>query len=90
MIPPFQETLSEQLTLATSEKTFEVDSVSRVEKTLVSEEVIWKTLEELKAEIIVFKERLDKKDEMFKAQVGTNNKIERMLQAILSRLPPPS
>lgn len=44
-------------------------------KTLVSEEVIMKTLEELKPENVVVRERLDKQDEMFKAQSGTNNKI---------------
>ncbi|XP_050895515.1 uncharacterized protein LOC127102153 [Lathyrus oleraceus] len=90
VIPPPQETLSEQLTLITYEKTFEVLSVSRVTKTLVSEEVTLKTLEELKVDNDMVRERLDKQDEIFEAQAGTNNKIEGMLQAILSRRSPPS
>lgn len=85
-----QETLSEQLTLATSENTFEVCSVSGVVKTLVSEELILKTLEYLKAENVVVRERLDRQDEMIKAQTRTTNKIEGMLHIILSRLPHPS
>lgn len=90
VIPLPQETLYEQLTFITSEKTFEVGVVFEVAKTLVFEEVILKTLENLKSENVVAKERLDKQDEMFKAQDGINVKIEGMLQAILSRLPPHS
>lgn len=85
-----QETQSEQSTLAILEKTFKVGNVYGVAKTLASEEVILKTLEELKAENAVVRESLDKHDEMFKAQAGRNNMIEGMLHAILSRLPPPS
>ena len=64
MIPRPQ---SEHLTLFTYEKTFEVVSVSGVHKTMVYEEVILKTLEELKVENFMVRERLDKQDEMFKA-----------------------
>lgn len=83
MIPPPQETLLEQLTLATSEKNFEVGNVFGVAKTLVSEEVILKTLEELHDENVVVRESLDKQDEKFKAQAETNNKIEGMFHDIL-------
>lgn len=75
MIPHTQETLSEQLNLVSSNKTFEVGVVSIVVKTLISKEVILKILEELKVENDMVKERLDKQDGIFKAQVGTNNKI---------------
>ena len=90
VIPPPQETQSEQLTLAILKKTFDIGSVYGVAKTLASEEVILNTLEELKAENVVVIERLDKQDEMFKAQAGANNKIEGMIHVILSRLPPSS
>lgn len=60
MIPPPQETLSDQSALVSSKKTFEIGSVSGVAKTLVSEEVILKTIEELKDENIMVRERLDK------------------------------
>lgn len=66
------------MALVSSKNTFEFGSVSGVAKTLVSGEVILKTLEELKADNDMVRERLDKKDEMFKAQAGTNNKIEGM------------
>lgn len=72
------------------EKTFEINSVSGVAKTLVSEEVILNTLEDLKDENVVVRERLDKHEEMFKEQARTNNKIKRIFHVILSRLPPPS
>lgn len=78
------------MTLVTYDKTLKVGIIVGVEKTLVSEEIILKTLEELKAENFTVKERLNKQDEMLKTQSGTNTKIEGMLHIILSRLPPPS
>lgn len=50
--------------------------------------LLLKTLEELKAENAIVRERLDNQDEMFNAQARTNTSIEGMLQAIISRLPP--
>lgn len=80
----------EQMTLATSEMTPEVASVSRVKKTLVYEEIILKALEDLKVENHVVRNRLDKQVEMFKFQIEKTIKIEGMHGVILSRLPPHS
>lgn len=77
------------MTLATYEKTLEVRSVYGVKKTLVSEEIIMNSLEELKAENYAVRERLNKQDEMFKTQAGTNTKIEGVFHAILLRLSTP-
>lgn len=52
--------------------------------------LVLKTLQELKNENQVVISHLDKHDEILKEQAKTNTKIEGMLQAILSRLPPPS
>lgn len=75
--------------MATSDTTLEVASVSGVKKTLISKEIILKTLENLKDENSIVREKLDKKDEMFKRQDEKTTRIEGMLEAILSRLSPP-
>lgn len=87
MIPPSK---LEQLTLDTSDKTFDVGSVSGIQKSMFFEEVILKKLEDLKVKNTAVRERLDRQDEVFKAQAGINTKIEWIFRAILSRLPPPS
>lgn len=52
--------------------------------------LVLRTLQELKQENVAIRSRMDKQDDMFKEQARTNTKIKGMLQAILSRLPPPS
>lgn len=49
--------------------------------------MLMKTLEEIKAENKVVRERLDKQDEILKAHAGINSKIQGMLEAILAKLP---
>lgn len=71
VIPPPQ---PGQLALATS--TLQVKSGYRVKEILVYEEIILKNLEELKAENSAIRERLNKQDEMFKTQAGTNTKTK--------------
>lgn len=72
----------------------EFGSVSERKDVVVAEDsgfapsLLLKTLEELKAENAIVRERLDNQDEMLKAQARTNTSIEGMLQAIISRLPP--
>lgn len=57
---------SEHKTLVSSETTLEDGSVLGVKKTVIFEEIIMKTLEDLKAENIKVKERLNNAEEMFK------------------------
>lgn len=52
--------------------------------------LVRKTLQDLKQENEVVRNRLDKQDDMFKEQAQTNTKIEGMLQVILSRFPLPT
>lgn len=68
---------------------FDIGSTSRM-KPSESESIplVLKTLEELKQENEVVRSRLDRQGNMFKEQAQTNTKIEGLLQAILSRLPP--
>ena len=61
-----------------------------------SSSLVLKTLEELKKENVVFKERLDKQDEtskeikgMLGKQEESNNQIKSLLEALFTRLPPP-
>ena len=48
-----------------------------------------KTLEEIKKENVVVRTRLEKQDEMFKAQAETKIKLEFMMSTILSKLSQP-
>ena len=61
-----------------------------------SSSLVLKTLEELKKEIVVFKERLNKQDEacieikgMLGKQEESNNQIKNLLEAQFTQLPPP-
>lgn len=79
----------DQMILVAFETTLKARSIYEVNTTVISEEITMKTLEDLKAENFVVKERLDKMDEMFKRQDEKTTRIEGMLGAILSRLSPP-
>lgn len=79
VIPPPS---SVQPTLVASETTLIARSGYGVKKTVISDEVIMKTLEHLEDENYEVKERLKQQDE-------NTSTIEGMLGLILSRLPPP-
>lgn len=90
---PFPEVTSlpslEHITLVTYEMTLKCGSVSRVKQTMIYEKIIMETLEDLKADNFMVRERLSNREEMFKRQDGKTTSIEGMLGAILSRFPPP-
>lgn len=65
----------DQTTLVTCEMTLEAGSVFGVKKTVISEEIIMNTLEELKAENSMVKERLNNTKEMFKRQDEKTTRI---------------
>ena len=63
-----------------------------------SSSLVLQTLEELKKENVVFKERLDKQDDTCKEIKGmlgkqeesnSNSQIKSLLEALFTRLPPP-
>lgn len=80
---------SDQMTLVASGTTLEAGGFYGAKKTVISEEIILKTLEDLKAENFVVVERLNNTEEMFKRRDEKTTRIEGMLGAILSRLPAP-
>lgn len=50
---------------------------------------IMRSLDELKKENEEVRSKLDRQDEIFRAQALTNNKIKEMMSCILAILPPP-
>lgn len=77
----------DHMALVASETTLEAGSVFGVKKTVISEEIIMNTLEDLKANFVV-REWLNRTYDMFKRQDEKTTRIEGMHGAILSRLSP--
>lgn len=74
--PPSQ---PEHITLVVSETNLEAGSAFGVKRVVIYEEIFLKTLEVVKAENSMVKERLNKQDEMFKVKYEKRTRIEGML-----------